>query len=149
MGKRDFGQVPICFLCVLLYFFTFSFTFLKKKTAKNKKTQNDKNITMPLNKRLSGKRWILRTFRKADIGRYIPAFVGPAHHIRERRKKMDVYGKGKGHLHGSIFALLSWHSYSFGSRIPVCKRLRRTWLENLILYVGQLHVITREKKTTV
>lgn len=149
LGRRwgEGNLWPLLLSLFLSYFpfFYFLFFLKKKKKPTAKKKNKKKNITMPLNKRCSGQQWILRTYRKADISWYISAFVGPTHHIRERRKKMRTC-MGKGLLHCSIFALLSWHSYSFGSRIPVCKRFRRTWLENLIVYVGQLHVITREEK---
>lgn len=88
-GRKFIDQVPSCYLCFCLTFLFLFFFFLKKKTTKNPTAkQKTKNITMPLNKRCSGKQWILRTYRKAGISWYIPAFVGPAHHIRERRKKM-------------------------------------------------------------
>lgn len=130
---------PVIFVSVLLSFFI---SFFLKKTRK-KTQQQQKRKPVPLNKRHSGQQWILRTYRKTGISWCIPAGVSQITTSGRGEEDEDMYGKGL--LHCSMFVLLSWHSYTFGSRIPVCKSFRRTWLENLILYVSQLHVITREE----
>lgn len=81
---------------------------------------------MPPKERHKGKQWILRTCRKAGISWIDPCFcrASPPHPGRGEEEE-EEYGKGL--LHSSIIALLSSHSYPFfGSRIPICKRIRRT-----------------------
>lgn len=145
-GKEIYWPRSLLLSLFLSYFpfFLISCSFLKKKTQQQKKKRQKKNITMPLNKSCCGQQWILRTYRKAGISWYIPALSGQLTTLGRGERTWGLVWE-KGLLHCSIFALLSWHFYSFGSRIPVCKRFRRTWLENLIVYVGQLHVITREE----
>lgn len=140
-GKEIYWPSLLLLSLFLSYFcfFYFFLYFLKKQQKHN----GNKNKTKPC--LLRGK--VVNSGFSGPIGRQasvgcIPAFVSQLN-TSGREEDEDLYGKGL--LQCSIFVLLSWHSYTFGSRIPVCKSFRRTWIENLILFVGQLHVITREE----
>lgn len=94
--------------------------------------------------RHKGKQWILRTCRKAGISWTDPCFCQASlPHARGGEEEEEAYGEHL--LHSSVKALFtSLSSHPFDSRIPIHKRIKRTWLEISILYVSQVHVIPRQ-----
>lgn len=92
-GEGNLLAKPLVLSLFLSYFpfFFFSISLFLKKIQKNPTatTTTKKNITMPFNKRHSGKQWILRTYRKAGISWIHPSFcqARSPHQGEEREKR--------------------------------------------------------------